>query len=865
MPTGLLLILVLAASCGEAPAAAPDAAVEKDLAAADPGATAVDAGSDGVVIPDGGAITVAVDTVIGPWAEACKKAPKICDDGNPCTDDGCDNVTGCTAVVKACSDEDACTIDKCDIKTGSCSHLPQACEDNNACTEGSCVKDQGCAFKAVTCGDGDNCTSDGCSPQIGCTHAPLDCNDGMTCTQDACEPASGCVHKGPTGTAKCCEIPSDCEDGDVCTVHQCLVGLCQTVAAVGCCKVAADCDDGNDCTNDQCGKASGQCGHVAKVGLGCCAADLDCDDGTPCTFDKCIDNKCGHETTCCTTASDCAGAVSGVQLCVDATCTANGCAALPKLEAATKQLPAACCTPNVASTGFEETDSWLPTLVPSAYGQWTLAPFAGKSGRAAQFKPKAGGVPGGGSVAQLRLPEIALPIGAAAKVTFSYTGKLGAGDIFRLRGTTSVGSFYLWQGGGATGWATAQIDLTGLAARLATRKVSLTWEILNGKGNDAGLNIDDVAVTSTCKPKPCSVDVQCNDNAGYSNEKCSDGACVYSVGKEYCEQSGPVCDDGNPCTTDYCGNFACQHAKINNCCQKTADCDDKHPCTIDVCQGASCVFTKLAPEVCCEVPLDCDDKKTCTLDTCPQVGLPCAHTLTAPGCCDINPDCDDSDKCTEDKCAKNTCSHKNLCCATVADCDDGDKLCTDDSCLNGFCQWKKLIKPECCIPVIFETDFESGMPSYLQVTGSSKVAFWQSVTGKQSHGGKGALWYGDIAKNNFDDGQINNGIVATVPAVTLPAGGPITLSFWLWMDTEQGPPYDELTVEVSLAGGAPEVLWKKSQKGISMQQWTEVKVDLSKFAGGTVTVQLHFDTIDQIGNSGQGVFVDDLALKRSCD
>ena len=855
----------LGQGCSEAVPAAAPADAKPEAAASDAVADSGSADSAGrPLIPDGGSITVEVDGTVGPWAQACLQAPTLCDDSNPCTIDGCDPIAGCTTQVKACVDDDACTLDKCDVKTGDCNHAVDTCEDSNACTTGACAAGVGCTFIAINCSDGAACTLDGCSPQTGCSHAAVDCNDGKTCTIDYCDSQKGCVNTAPLG-AKCCEIANDCDDGDACTAHMCLAGVCSTVPLIGCCKKAADCDDDNACTQDQCAVATGQCKHTAKQTLGCCASDIDCDDATLCTADKCVNNVCGHEPTCCTVAADCADTVSGVLACADATCTTGGCSSVAKIDPVTKSAPSTCCTPQIAMTGFETTDSWQPSFVASQYGQWQLLPTVGKSGVGAQFMPVPGGVPGGGSVAQLRMPAVTLPIGVDVKLKFSLKGQVQPGDSFRLRATTSVGSWWIWQGGAnPTVWSTYTVDLTALAARAATHKVKLTWELLNGKGSPVGLFLDDLAITSICKAKACVIDVQCNDNFGFSAEACVGGTCAYTPGKDYCEIDASVCNDNNACTSDYCSNFSCYHSKIFNCCLKIEECNDNKVCTTEVCINNSCQFTAIGPDKCCEKDLDCNDNKVCTKDFCPQIGLACAHTKTAADCCDNLGDCDDGNPCSSESCTKNVCGFKNICCKEALDCDDGDPICTNESCVNGLCQWTKLVKPGCCDPILQQADLESGLPAWMQLTSTSATVKWQLVTSKEAKSGSTALYYGDVAKGSFDDGTSHSGTVSSKEALTMPKGSVIKFSFWLWMDTEGGG-YDEFKVNVISPQGKNAAFVKSTYPKWVSSQWMQIEVDLSAYAGMAISVELDFNTVDQIGNQGKGVYVDDWLLSRTCD
>ena len=75
-----------------------------------------------------------------------------CDDGDPCTDDVCYRIVGC-------------------------SHVPRAgsCDDGNPCTISDVCGTNGCAGKANPCADNDPCTLDSCVLPTGCTHTAQGC------------------------------------------------------------------------------------------------------------------------------------------------------------------------------------------------------------------------------------------------------------------------------------------------------------------------------------------------------------------------------------------------------------------------------------------------------------------------------------------------------------------------------------------------------------------------------------------------------------------------------------------------------------------------------------------------------------------
>ena len=855
-PTVLRFLLLalgqLATACGDGEAKITDTAGEIALDGA------LDATAE---IADDVTATDVLD--LDKYTGKCKGGPSVCDDDNPCTLDDCDPLVGCTSAVKACADQDPCTVDSCDTLTGNCSHVAGACDDNNLCTADSCTLSDGCGHAFVGCDDGNACTSDGCTPLTGCDNKPLNCDDGQTCTTDSCDAALGCVNSKAAGGA-CCENPTDCDDGDACTTHTCTLGLCSTVPVANCCQKASECDDANPCTLDTCNKGTGVCGHVVISGAGCCLTVADCDDKNACTTAACVDNQCAQDTVCCQKASDCQAAPA-LGLCEDVTCTGGACGAKPGPGDG-------CCKPGSVVIKVAQAK-----LSPAQKGQWSVDASgkfdASKAGQALLlYEPKLGAPnAGGGAFATVSLQPASLPSGAQVKLTFQWRSKL-SGEQVRLRLKTKLGNWIAWQGGFSPNWQTVTVNLTGLAARPLTRDVTLWFEVQPSPFPQSGsfAMIDPPKLDVTCAALTCTNAAVCNDNFAGTADACSDGLCTYTGSALYCEPGGPPCTDNKACTTDFCGANQCQFLPIPNCCTQTADCDDKNVCTSDACQGGQCKSSKQPAEVCCNSVGDCDDQNLCTQDSCPVIGLGCAHTQTDANCCIATSGCDDKDSCTIDVCKANQCEHKNACCQKDADCKDSDDLCTADTCESGTCKYAPTNAVGCCTPGIFAYDFEAGPVTFFTLGGSSTKVKWQQVSGKQAKSGKSALWYGNPATNNYDDGATNKGSVLSGP-VTLPAADSLVLTFQVWMDTEFGPPYDNFEARVQVVGGKTHKVWDKftdkapgGGNAFAMQKWYPVKVNLSAFAGKTVILEFAFDTVDAAFNQTQGVYLDDIVLQRGC-
>ena len=208
-------------------------------------------------------------------------APADCDDANLCTDDSCDPDTGCLSVANSdpCDDNDPCTMgDLC--VAGACVPGQQLdCNDGNPCTDDSCEEGIGCvhAWNQAPCDDGNLCTEgDMCVGGICKAGAAKNCADDDVCTDDTCSPVLGCTHQLN-------EAP--CNDGNLCTTNDhCHLGSCIGGGDL-------NCDDGSVCTDDSC-DPDGGC-VFQQIVFPCCPPGLEpC--GDVCINDQIDPDNCGE-------------------------------------------------------------------------------------------------------------------------------------------------------------------------------------------------------------------------------------------------------------------------------------------------------------------------------------------------------------------------------------------------------------------------------------------------------------------------------------------------------------------------------------------------------------------------------------------
>ncbi len=265
---------------------------------------------------------------------------KSCNDANPCTLDTCDGKLGCvhSPAAATCTDGDACTAgDAC--TDGTCkAGTAIACDDGNPCTNDACAKLKGCTAlpNAATCTDGNACTlADACLGGACLGGAAAGCDDKDACTTDSCDKASGCKHAALSGCTPCANSGA-CQDGNVCTSEFCVSGLCQFAAVEG-----QGCEDGNACTTgDSCAASACKAGPPKACNDGdACTVDA-CEAKTGCTTapaatcddkNSCTDDSCNAKTGCSATANskacDADGNPCTADQCAGGKCTPGGPAA----------------------------------------------------------------------------------------------------------------------------------------------------------------------------------------------------------------------------------------------------------------------------------------------------------------------------------------------------------------------------------------------------------------------------------------------------------------------------------------------------------------------------------------------------------
>ncbi len=149
-------------------------------------------------------------------AGVCKAPPSACDDGNACTDDACDAKKGCvhTNNTAKCNDGNACTYSEA-CSGGTCGgSLDVSVDDGNDCTIDSCDPVSGPSWTILGngsgCGTAKACTGGTCLPT-------KPCGDGICA---ATETVSACPADCSTAGGQCAVGDGACTD--TCTSKVCV-------------------------------------------------------------------------------------------------------------------------------------------------------------------------------------------------------------------------------------------------------------------------------------------------------------------------------------------------------------------------------------------------------------------------------------------------------------------------------------------------------------------------------------------------------------------------------------------------------------------------------------------------------------------
>ncbi len=118
-----------------------------------------------------------------------------CDNGDPCDGlESCVNSICQAGVAPSCADVDACSVGSC-VATGAqsyqCEQSAISCSDGDPCTVDLCDPVTGCGSTPLQCGADEICVDGACVVEPSCTPARVACSAHAECCSGRCHPKKG--------------------------------------------------------------------------------------------------------------------------------------------------------------------------------------------------------------------------------------------------------------------------------------------------------------------------------------------------------------------------------------------------------------------------------------------------------------------------------------------------------------------------------------------------------------------------------------------------------------------------------------------------------------------------------------------------
>jgi len=623
---------------------------------------------------------------------------------NLCTMDSC---------LKSCShtpppgfdDGEACTIDSCDPLTGEITHLlddgnkdcfvvpcwgltqkdaDDICDDLDACTAEECVYPNGFQpWEFPGAPDVDKSDPLSWPDSVGqCKTQTGICNDYDFCTIDYCDKLMGCSYENDYENPDCfCDEDSDCKDYqdpetkqklNACTTDWCFLADNHCKFDNMSAEAGGECDDYNACTVDSCNPDTpdGQdpCVHVfdqekcpcADPDDSCsvadeCADTVECDGETVlnnCTIDLCVpfDNP-GQEPefSCCQWAevscedncvctdlvcNPCSGKCEGEELDCDdeIPCTIDTC----DCDAGCQHTPKK-CTPKPCYTSFcdnltgECKDEEIPG--PQKPCKKTMCdPVTGTYSWVAR------------DCGSEEVPPNPCTVDSCDPETDSCKHEPKNCDDNNCCTTDYCDP--------VSGLCVHDpMDCEEIPADYCTYDTCHP-ALCDCTHLPKSFDDKDQCTLDSCDPKTGAEKhvpkvCTCDDPKTYKASCNPAVGCICTPIDVNCAQNGvtidTLCDDKNGCTVDTC---ACEAASPNDpdyCL--SGFCAAPEPLK---CESASLCFYAVCDPVkgkCNQIPKNCDDSNGCTLDSCEEATGKCLHEPLV---------CNDNNKCTDNKCDPKT-------------------------------------------------------------------------------------------------------------------------------------------------------------------------------------------------------------------
>ena len=206
-------------------------------------------------------------------------------------------------------------------------------------------------------------------------------------------------------------------------------------------------------------------------------------------------------------------------------------------------------------------------------------------------------------------------------------------------------------------------------------------------------------------------------------------------------------------------------------------------------------------------------------------------------------------------------------CLTSAVCEDGD-LCTENRCVDAVCVSFTVPTEQCCeTDVLFSETFDETIADGVTFSQLNGSAGWHVLPARAASPPE-ALYFGDPERMTYNVGVHVAGEVR-LPAVELPRDRETVLTMRLYALIETNPQYDIFQIDADIMDGgavaATTTLFRKRDIPVdSYQGFALVSASMKELAGATVVVRISFDSVDDLNNGYEGVWIDDIQLLASC-
>ena len=179
-----------------------------------------------------------------------------------------------------------------------------------------------------------------------------------------------------------------------------------------------------------------------------------------------------------------------------------------------------------------------------------------------------------------------------------------------------------------------------------------------------------------------------------------------------------------------------------------------------------------------------------------------------------------------------------------------------------------IVLSDGAVPVVTTlADFSNGAGG-LSLDGFTATGLWHATATAAGASTAGHTvpeigYYGIDATNTYNNGAINAGDLTSSSAIVVPASPASTsLAFKYRLLTERLNPFDQASVQVSTDSGATFTTIASNGAGSIPETatWSSLTLDLSAFAGQTILLRFHFDTVDSAFNDFLGWQIDDVAI-----